>query len=124
MSAGPTHERGGQFQAGPAVPWEDASSIHNTAPDPQCRRPVDRRLPGAGLMSTDTNVTFLRGHQPGGEPEDGLYPLPWSADAAGRILDARGRQVGAMVRPDIASVVTRVLNAAVALNQVDPGAFS
>lgn len=68
-------------------------------------------------MAEDGNVISIRGHQSEAEPADGLYPLPWVADEAGRIHDARGRQVGAMVRPHLAQLMVRVLNAAVALNQ-------
>lgn len=71
-------------------------------------------------MSDDsTNVMPLRGGQSEAEPADGLYPLPWSTDEVGRIHDARGRQIGAMVRPDLARLMVRVLNAAVALNRVE-----
>lgn len=65
-------------------------------------------------MTDDINVTPL-----GRVPDDGAYPMPWRADATGSIYDARGRQVGSMVRPDIAEVVVWVLNAAAALNEVE-----
>lgn len=73
-------------------------------------------------MAEDNKVISIRGHQSEAEPADGLYPLPWVADEAGRIHDARGRQVGAMVRPHLAQLLVRVLNAAVALNQAQADA--
>jgi hypothetical protein len=67
-------------------------------------------------MSDDTNVVPFQGADPKNIPGNDLYPMPWTADEVGRIHDAKGRQVGALVRADLAQLAVRVLNAAVALS--------
>ena len=67
-------------------------------------------------MSDDTNVVPFRGADAKTIRNNDLYPLPWTADEVGRIHDARGRQVGALVRADLAQLAVQVLNAAVALS--------